>query len=205
LATEEKDLRIHHYGKKLEIFSLIACYKYLHKYPSSLHRKLASLFIITLQTLKRSLVMKSSTILFTLLVLVALANIQSATPMVKQSHVSIEKHSTNDLPLQRDEEQPHLLRSGRFLASKVTMTCDKYPPICRAKGSAGPDCCRKQCVNVMSDKLNCGKCGKRCKYSEMCCQGKCVNPSVDEKHCGKCNQKCKKGSSCLYGLCSYAN
>ncbi|KAJ6397170.1 hypothetical protein OIU77_022084 [Salix suchowensis] len=78
-------------------------------------------------------------------------------------------------------EPAHLLRSGRFLAGKVTMTCDKYPTTCRAKGSAGPDCCRKQCVNVMNDELNCGKCGKKCKYSEMCCQGKCVNPAVDEK------------------------
>ena len=143
--------------------------------------------------------MRSPTILFTLLVLMASANTQSATPVAKQSHDSIEKHSTSDLPSQGAEEPAHLLRSGRFLAGKVTMTCDKYPTTCRAKGSAGPDCCRKQCVNVTTDELNCGRCGKKCKYSEMCCQGKCVNPSVDEKHCGKCNQKCNKGSSCLYG------
>ncbi|CAK7351455.1 unnamed protein product [Dovyalis caffra] len=68
--------------------------------------------------------MNSSKILFTLLVLMALANIQSATPMVRKSQFYIENHSTNDLLFQRDEEQPHLLRNGRLLASKVTKT---YP------------------------------------------------------------------------------
>ncbi|KAJ0018862.1 hypothetical protein Pint_09842 [Pistacia integerrima] len=87
---------------------------------------------------------------------------------------------------------------------RAAMTCNKYPIVCRGKGSPGPNCCNKQCVNVLTDKLNCGKCGKKCKYSEMCCQGACVNPSVNEKHCGKCNNKCKKGGSCVYGLCSYA-
>ncbi|KAF5742147.1 hypothetical protein HS088_TW09G00189 [Tripterygium wilfordii] len=106
------------------------------------------------------------------------------------------------------ENEALLPAGGRFLASnkpRAVMTCDKYPRVCRGKGSGGPDCCYKQCVNVMSDELNCGKCGNKCKYWEICCQGKCVNPSLDEKHCGKCNNRCSdKGSSCVYGLCSYA-
>nr|GMD06952.1 stigma-specific STIG1-like protein 1 [Ipomoea batatas] len=80
-------------------------------------------------------------------------------------------------------------------------TCDKYPRVCRG---SRPDCCKKQCVNVMSDRLNCGKCGKKCKFSEICCHGDCVNPNVDRRHCGKCNNRCKKGDSCVYGICSYA-
>lgn len=37
-----------------------------------------------------------------------------------------------------------------FLAPKprYVATCDKYPRVCAAKGSRGPDCCKKQCVNV---------------------------------------------------------
>ncbi|GLU18146.1 hypothetical protein SLE2022_344610 [Rubroshorea leprosula] len=125
--------------------------------------------------------MKSSKILFFFLVTVALATILSA------------KH----LPLPR---------TGRFLADKprVQSTCDQFPTVCRSKGSSGPDCCNKQCVDVMTDRDNCGKCGKKCGYSEMCCDGGCVKPSVDEKHCGRCNHRCNKGSSCVYGLCSYA-
>ncbi|KAL5773261.1 hypothetical protein ACOSP7_012855 [Xanthoceras sorbifolium] len=122
---------------------------------------------------------------------------------------------SNEIPLPESEEgysSNNVLRGkGRFLAdnlrqgSTVTASCDKYPRVCRAKGTSGPDCCNKQCVDVSNDKLNCGKCGRKCNYTQMCCQGKCVNTSVNKKHCGRCNNSCNKGSSCVYGLCSYAN
>ncbi|KAI3466548.1 hypothetical protein Pfo_023211 [Paulownia fortunei] len=103
--------------------------------------------------------------------------------------------------LKHEDELP-----GRLRAQKPhgTITCDKYPRICVAKGSLGPDCCNKQCVNVMIDRVNCGMCVKKCKYQEICCEGLCVNPSFDGKNCGKCNNRCNSGSSCLYGMCSYA-
>ncbi|MBA0595260.1 hypothetical protein Gorai_012137 [Gossypium raimondii] len=49
---------------------------------------------------------------------------------------------------------------SRFLAQKPRgmMTCNKYPRVCRAAGSPGPDCCERKCVNVMWDRFNCGKC-----------------------------------------------
>lgn len=102
--------------------------------------------------------------------------------------------------------------AGRFLAEatslRAALTCNNYPRICRVKGSPGPDCCKKKCVNVSTDRLNCGMCGHKCKYSEICCKGQCVNPMSDTKHCGGCNNKCKKrkGSSsyCAYGVCNYA-
>ncbi|XWS15548.1 hypothetical protein CRYUN_Cryun34aG0009600 [Craigia yunnanensis] len=105
-------------------------------------------------------------------------------------------------------QEPTSLRgiTSRFLAQKprAVMTCNKYPRVCRVAGSPGPDCCKKKCVNVKTDRLNCGMCGKKCKYSEMCCNGQCVNPMSHKKHCGGCNNKCNKGSKCLYGMCSYA-
>ncbi|XVF87773.1 hypothetical protein PTKIN_Ptkin18bG0147700 [Pterospermum kingtungense] len=96
--------------------------------------------------------------------------------------------------------------TSRFLAQKSRhlMTCNKYPSVCLVAGSPGPYCCKKKCVNVKTDRHNCGKCGKKCKYSEICCKGKCVNPMSHEKHCGGCNNSCDKGSKCLYGMCSYA-
>ncbi|XVE51074.1 hypothetical protein DITRI_Ditri02bG0009400 [Diplodiscus trichospermus] len=104
--------------------------------------------------------------------------------------------------------EPTSLRgiTGRFLAQKprAVMTCNKYPRVCRAAGSPGPDCCKKKCVNVKTDRLNCGMCGKKCKFSEICCSGQCVNPMSHKKHCGGCNNRCDKGSKCLYGMCSYA-
>lgn len=98
-------------------------------------------------------------------------------------------------------------RPDRLLAQSIraaSVTCDKYPRVCQADRSPGPDCCKKQCVDVSTDRQNCGKCGNKCKYSEICCGGRCVNPSNDRTHCGKCNNQCGKGSLCSYGFCNYA-
>lgn len=105
---------------------------------------------------------------------------------------------------QKHEGPQREMMSIRVLAQKprARMTCDRYPRVC--SGVVPADCCNKQCVNVMSDRVNCGMCGKKCKYQESCCKGLCVNTAFDGKNCGKCNNRCKKGSSCLYGMCSYA-
>ncbi|PON91929.1 Stigma-specific protein [Trema orientale] len=83
-------------------------------------------------------------------------------------------------------------------------TCKKFPRICLSKGSPGPSCCKKKCVDLMRDRHNCGKCGKKCKYNQLCCNGKCVNPSFNKSHCGGCNKRCSNGGLCAFGLCSYA-
>ncbi|XP_059437014.1 stigma-specific STIG1-like protein 1 [Corylus avellana] len=96
---------------------------------------------------------------------------------------------------------------SRFLALQnlaANMSCNKFPQICRRKSSPGPDCCRKKCVNVKADRLNCGMCGYKCKYTEVCCNGKCVNSSFDRGHCGGCKKRCKKGEFCVSGMCNYA-
>lgn len=108
-----------------------------------------------------------------------------------------------------DTEPFELRGANRFLLSKKkttpkTLKCNKNPRICRAKGSPGPDCCKKKCVDLMGDRHNCGVCGKKCKYSEECCKGKCVNLKFNKSHCGSCNNRCSKGDVCVYGLCNYA-
>ena len=145
--------------------------------------------------------MNSSKFMLTLLVLTMSIAISLST-VDDESHAKIKKDNANEHVLPEGEEP-----SFRFLAQqfKAVRTCEVYPKLCRDKNSLGPNCCNKQCVNLMTNKLNGGKCGKKVHYSEMCCQGKCVNPSSDETHCGQCNNKCNKGNSCEYGLCSYAN
>ncbi|XVF57501.1 hypothetical protein PTKIN_Ptkin06aG0210400 [Pterospermum kingtungense] len=103
-----------------------------------------------------------------------------------------------------DEGQGRSLLQKKRTRSRRNMTCNKYPRICHARGSPGPQCCKKKCVNISMDRLNCGKCGKKCKYNEMCCEGKCVNPSFNRKHCGGCNNRCSNGGLCVFGLCNYA-
>ncbi|CAM8896364.1 unnamed protein product [Rhodiola kirilowii] len=114
-----------------------------------------------------------------------------------------------------DFEAPTFLRgTGRLLLAshhkhghrqRKNNTCNKNPRICRAAGSPGRSCCKKKCVNLLTDKRNCGRCGKKCKYSHMCCNGKCVNPRSHEKHCGGCNNNCGSEQTCRYGMCSYAD
>ncbi|KAK2999190.1 hypothetical protein RJ639_023029 [Escallonia herrerae] len=154
--------------------------------------------------------MKCLKVFLALAMLMALAITHSATPVEEQVFFDNEedsaKETSSDVSFLANEKQESLRGSNRFLAQnpRATVTCDKYPRVCRAKGSPGRDCCRKKCVNVETDRLNCGRCGRKCKYSEICCEGKCVNPRFNKGHCGGCNNKCKKGSSCTYGMCSYA-
>ncbi|KAK4588420.1 hypothetical protein RGQ29_019421 [Quercus rubra] len=90
------------------------------------------------------------------------------------------------------------------ISSWVVMTCNKYPRVCHAEGNPRPDCCKKKCVDVRADRLNCRRCGKKCSYSEICCKAECVNPMSNKKHCENCNNKCKIGTSYVYGMCNYA-
>ncbi|CAK9140946.1 unnamed protein product [Ilex paraguariensis] len=153
--------------------------------------------------------MKCLKVFFIVAMLMALAMTLSASPTQEEVLTDDDKGSAtenSDVALPETESPISLRGISRFLAQKprVEMTCNNYPRVCRTKGSPGPDCCKKKCVNVLTDTLNCGKCGKKCKFSEICCEGKCVNPLSNKKHCGSCNNKCKKGSSCVYGMCSYA-
>lgn len=103
-----------------------------------------------------------------------------------------------------DQSKPSSsLRGGsRFLGQRPRLTCDNYPKACESKGNSV--CCNKKCVNVKTDKLNCGACGKKCKFSEICCNGRCVNPSANKNHCGGCGNSCQEGGFCSFGMCSYS-
>nr|XP_009409631.2 PREDICTED: stigma-specific STIG1-like protein 1 [Musa acuminata subsp. malaccensis] len=91
---------------------------------------------------------------------------------------------------------------------RAAATCSKFPRMCHAKGSPGPDCCSRRCVDVRTDSLNCGRCGRRCRYGWTCCRGRCVNIMYDAKNCGACRRRCPNGSFCRYtpsASCSCGN
>ncbi|KAI6704569.1 hypothetical protein NL676_007531 [Syzygium grande] len=113
--------------------------------------------------------MKLSNSICIMLVLLCFTLVSSEIPSVTSSSIISSSHEDRSRV-----ETPFPLRSrNRLLAESVrtAMTCDRYPRVCRAAGSPGPDCCGKQCVDVATDRLNCGACGKRCRYGEMCCRG----------------------------------
>ncbi|KAK7387104.1 hypothetical protein VNO78_27614 [Psophocarpus tetragonolobus] len=65
-------------------------------------------------------------------------------------------------------------------------------------------CCRNHCVNVTSDKYNCGLCGMRCPFNWECCEGLCSNTNLSIFNCGKCGHRCAFGALCIFGICGYA-
>lgn len=114
-----------------------------------------------------------------------------------------EPHQTNRSPflndLTRNQNSPFKPANPRGLLS-----CNVFPRACRRPSSPGPDCCSGRCVNVDTNLLNCGQCGRRCRYAATCCDGRCVNVLSDPLNCGSCKNKCRQGSSCRFGMCSYA-
>ncbi|XWS51836.1 hypothetical protein CRYUN_Cryun11dG0016700 [Craigia yunnanensis] len=151
--------------------------------------------------------------LVSVLVLVLVLSI-SAAPNLEQhdtDNYSAAEEDDNDLSKYPSAETKQIsmldeAEAWFLLQKKRTrrITCNKFPRICHARGSPGPQCCKKKCVSILMDRLNCGRCGKKCKYNEICYRGKCVNPSFKRKHCGGCNTRCGNGQFCVFGLCNYA-
>lgn len=108
------------------------------------------------------------------------------------------------IPLQKNETSLITPRLHQNITSlRGPMTCHRYPRVCREVGSPGPDCCWGKCVNVDTDRQNCGRCGKCCRYGQACCGGCCVDVLFDPMNCGCCGNKCMPGASCKYGMCNY--
>lgn len=110
----------------------------------------------------------------------------------------------SEVTFAESQEATSLRGVSRFLEHQklvVNLTCDKFPRVCRSKGSLGPDCCKKKCVNVKTDALNCNQCGRKCKKGEVCCKGKCVNVKIDARNCNQCGRKCGNGGHCCNGKC----
>ncbi|KAJ4808214.1 hypothetical protein LUZ62_020780 [Rhynchospora pubera] len=115
-----------------------------------------------------------------------------------------DKDDDNSVPYTDKVAAPYKSMRGFNYLVRETATCDKFPEVCQAKGSTGPNCCKKKCVNFMADNLNCGWCGRRCWYGQTCCGGNCIDVMFNQWNCGACKNKCKNGSFCNFGMCSYA-
>ncbi|KAE9596372.1 hypothetical protein Lal_00048670 [Lupinus albus] len=89
---------------------------------------------------------------------------------------------------------------------------NKSPPVeCRNRAFACNQgefpprflCCRNHCVDVTSNKSNCGLCGIRCRFNFKCCNRLCINTNINPFNCGRCGRICPFGRLCLFGLCAF--
>jgi hypothetical protein len=74
--------------------------------------------------------------------------------------------------------------------------------------------CDGICVDLLTDELNCGRCGvvcgvtERCQFGQCCgvdevlCGNVCTNLLSDEFNCGTCGFQCPPGTECVLGVCS---
>jgi hypothetical protein len=80
----------------------------------------------------------------------------------------------------------------------------------------GTTACMARCVDLSSDRVNCGACGTTCMAGQLCtggmcaprcadtqtsCGGVCVDTQVDPAHCGGCGIQCGPGYACAAGIC----
>jgi hypothetical protein len=81
---------------------------------------------------------------------------------------------------------------------------------------AGLSSCGGTCVDLMTDRGNCGGCGRSCAAVEICadgecviecpsgqtqCGGSCVDTQSDHDHCGGCGRSCAADEVCNEGDC----
>ncbi len=66
-------------------------------------------------------------------------------------------------------------------------------------------CCNGNCVDLLSDLLNCASCANVCLEpflgSFFCCNGNCTNVWNDSNNCGGYGKECTNGDICILGLC----
>jgi len=111
--------------------------------------------------------------------------------------------------------------SPPFSSSSTASTADSSQSACKA-GACLPLCpagqghcgAAQECVDIMSNGVNCGSCGRICKSMATCQDGSCVclppysdcgvfckNLTNDVDHCGACGNKCTGGYPCTDSEC----
>jgi hypothetical protein len=78
----------------------------------------------------------------------------------------------------------------------------------------GRTSCGGTCVDLATNRDNCGACDRRCAEQQSCvnrncvcpmgtslCEGRCVNLTNDKQNCGECGNVCKGPRSCVASMC----
>ena len=99
---------------------------------------------------------------------------------------------------------------GLFLVALAA--CGEAPAPAPASCSEGETLCAGQCVDLNTNRENCGSCDRNCGSSEVCdgsgqcalscqdglsdCDGTCSNLDSDNQNCGSCGRTCLEGEIC---------
>ncbi|NP_001412748.1 protein STIG1 precursor [Nicotiana tabacum] len=75
---------------------------------------------------------------------------------------------------------------------------------CKRLSERNTCCFNYSCVDVSTNRFNCGSCGLVCNLGTRCCGGICVDIQKDNGNCGKCSNVCSPGQKCSFGFCDYA-
>lgn len=118
-----------------------------------------------------------------------------------------------------------ILNGGRFARAENTATTEKARGCDGRSCKKGRTCCQRQCVDLETDDVNCGKCGNPCTPGSLCsngrctkpltqgcgvdatgfarafCDGQCVAIGSDVKNCGECGKACAANEICCLGTC----
>ena len=75
----------------------------------------------------------------------------------------------------------------------------RNPQCCRSRNN------NRRCFDVGADNdLRCGSCTRSCRPSgRKCCGGVCVNLLSDRSNCGRCGNRCRRNVRCRNGICGY--
>jgi len=100
--------------------------------------------------------------------------------------------------------------AGTMEGTVSTPDCDTTAHRCvqcldNGECGAGGACCDGSCVDTMTDKANCGACGKACTGDGVCCTGGCATLASDAPNCGMCGMACSTShiaAACSAGACS---
>jgi len=73
---------------------------------------------------------------------------------------------------------------------------------CNLFCSGMTECCGGTCTDIQMDAENCGGCGSTCTVpSDTCCYAHCVDVLMDASHCGDCGNECATNIPCHLGEC----
>lgn len=117
--------------------------------------------------------------------------------------MKIEGNSTSSIPNEVNKNSSSTMLE-EIRVDQIYPGCSTTPGIC-GQGEFPPRtmCCGNRCVDVTTDRDNCGLCGFRCLFNFQCCNRFCVNINLSPLNCGACGRACPFGSLCLFGRCAF--